>query len=105
MRAEIFDVRRHAPLRVVRFVLEKHPGPSIVEVVPTNGSLGAVLARIGKRLHIRLGQFLVGQREVRMTGPNEVVIVKPAARRHWMGLSALEDADAVIAESLSGITA
>ncbi len=102
MRAEVFEFPASAPLRVVRFVIEESGGPSAVEVVQPGGSLRDVLRRIGERLDVPLGTSLVGQRTLRVSGPNEVVIIKPAARRHWMRVSALEDADAVIAESMSG---
>lgn len=101
MRAEVFNLPQRAPLRVVRFVLEEKPGPSRAEIVHPNGELSELLARIGERLNVRLANSLIGARELRVHGKNEVVIIKPAARRHWMGVSALEDADAVIAESIS----
>lgn len=101
MYAEVFNLPQRAPLRVVRFVLEEKPGPSRAEVVQPDGELSELLARIGERLNVRLTSSLTGERELRVHGKNEVVIVKPAARRHWMGVSALEDADAVIAESIS----
>jgi hypothetical protein len=44
-------------------------------------------------------------RELRIHGRHEVVIIKPSARRYWMGVAALEDADAVVAESFSGAAA
>ncbi len=105
MRAEVFDLPEHAPLRVVRFVLEERSDllePSGLEVLNPDGDLRDILDRIGKRLDVPLAKSLVGQRELRVHGHDEVVIIKPAARRHWMGVSALEDADSVIAESFSG---
>ncbi len=105
MRAEVFDLPERAPLRVVRFVLEERsdlPEPSGLEVLHPDGDLRDILNRIGERLDVPLAKSLVGQRELRVHGHDEVVIIKPAARRHWMGVSALEDADSVIAESLSG---
>ncbi len=105
MRAEVFDLPMSAPLRVVRFVLEERPGPSVAKVAQPQGQLRGVLHRIGERLDLQLGTALVGQRALRVYAPNEVVVIKPAARRHWMGVSALEDADAVIAESISGTVA
>ena len=105
MRAEVFELPEHAPLRVVRFVLEECsdlPEPSELEVIKPDGDLRDILDRIGERLDVPLAKSLVGQRELRMHGHNEVVIIKPAARRHWMGVSALEDADTVIVESFSG---
>ena len=105
MRAEVFDLPEYAPLRVVRFVLEEYSDlsePSGLEVVKPEGDLRDILNRIGERLDVQLAESLVGQRELRVHGHNEVVIIKPAARRHWMGVSALEDADTVIVESFSG---
>ena len=76
-----------------------------IEVVAPNGSLSEVMDRIGHRLHVRLGTALVGERELRVHGEDEVVIIKPAARRFWMRSVGFEDADAVIAESFTGATA
>ena len=102
MRGEVFGFPVTAPHRVVRFVLEDGTGPSTRRVVQPEGSLRDVLERIGERMNVRIGGSLVGQRALRVYGPNEVVIVKPAARRHWMGVSALEDADAVVTDSIAG---
>ena len=105
MRAEVFDLPTRAPLRIVRFVLEDKPGPSIAQVLPPNGELSDLISRLGQRLNVRLASSIVGERQLRVHGYNEVVIIKPAARRHWMGAAALEDADAVIAESVAGAAA
>ena len=102
MRAEIFKLPASASLRVIRFVLEEQPGPSIHETVPVEGSLAAVLKQIGERLDVRIADSLATTRELRVHGSNEVVIIKPSARRHWMGVRALEDANAVVAKSFSG---
>lgn len=102
MRAEVINLPRGAALRVVRFVIEESPGESTVKTVTPQGPLSDVLARIGTRLKIPIASALNAQRELRVYGRDEVVIIKPAARRHWMGIAALEDADAVVAESFSG---
>ena len=102
MRAEVFDLPMRDSLRVVRFVLEDGPGNATVNVVKPQGELNDILASIGKRLKVKLATALSGERELRIHGRNEVVIIKPAARRYWMGVSALEDADAVVAESFVG---
>jgi hypothetical protein len=102
MRAEVFDLPKLAPLRVVRFVLENKTGPSFVTVVQPQGQLAALLARMGELLGVRLSSSLVGERELRVHGPDEVVIIKPASRRFWLRSAGLEDADAVIAESIAG---
>lgn len=103
MTGEVFDFPVSTPHRVVRFVLEEGVGPPTTRVIATDGRVRDVLDRISKRLDVRIGESLVGQRTLRVYGPNEVVIVKPSSRRHWMGVSALEDADAVVTDSISGL--
>lgn len=102
MRAEIYRVERDAPHRLIRFVLEDQPGPSVVKIVVPEGRLRAVLARIGKRTEVRIAQELVGLRDLRVHGGNEVSIIKPAARGYWLGVCGLEDADAVVSDSVHG---
>ena len=102
MRAEIYDVPPDAPHRVVRFVLENRPGPSVVEVVQPDGPLRAVLDRIGERTEVRVAEALVGLRELRVHARDEVSMVKPAALRHWLGVCGLEDADAVVRDGVRG---
>ena len=102
MRAEIYGVAHDAPHRVVRFVLENQPGPSVVKVVPPNSPLRAVLERIGERTEVRVAEALVGLRELRVHARDEVSIVKPAAIRHWLGVCGLEDADAVVRDGVRG---
>jgi hypothetical protein len=102
MRAEVFDLRSTSALRVVRFILEEGPGDSTVKVVNSTDRISDVLDTLGRRLHVKLSHVLTGNRELRVHGPNEVVIIKPSARRHWLGVAALEDADTVVAESFTG---
>ena len=104
MRAEVFDLPAEAPLRVVRFALEVGTTPSpLPEVVTPGGNLREVLERLGRRLRVRLGEVLYGRRELRVHGRAEIVIIKPSAYRHWMRICALEDADAVIVDSWTGL--
>lgn len=100
--AEVFDLPLLSPLRVVRFVIGDGRSPPKTEVVKPQGTLAEVLSRIGRRLDVRLGSALVGERELRVHGQNEVIIIKRAARRFWMQSVALEDSDAVISESFVG---
>jgi hypothetical protein len=105
MRCEILDLPSADPLRVIRFLLEGRPGPSDVAIVRPDAKLHELLARIGERLNVKLGQAVVGARELRVHGRAELVVIKPAARRHWLGVAGLDDADAVIAESMAGAAA
>lgn len=105
MRAEIYDLPAEAPLRVVRFVIEDTPGPSVVEVVRPDGPLNVVLAQIGERASVPISNALVGVRELHVHALDEVSIIKPAARRHWMPVCGLDDADAVVKASALGAAA
>lgn len=105
MCAEIFKLSQRDPLRVVRFVLKEKPGVSEVKIIQPQFQLKDLLLQIGARLNVPLTDSLTGERELRVYGPDEVVVIKPAARRHWLGVSGLEDADTVIAESISGTAA
>ena len=105
MRGEVLNHVQTDPLRVVRFVLENRPGPSVVEVVDLSGELSDVLHQVEERLSVRIGESVFGSRELRVYGRDEVVMIKPAARRHWLGVSALEDADKTVEESIAGVRA
>ena len=101
MRAEIYRLPPDAPHRVIRFVLEEAPGPSReVKVITPDGALSTVLASIGKRTSVRISDELVGLRDLRVHAEDEVSIIKPAARRNWLRVQALEDADGVVSASV-----
>jgi hypothetical protein len=105
MKAELYDLPKYGPLRLIRFCLQERSASSKIEVIRPDGELANVLKAIGNRLHVSITSSLIGEREVRVHSKNEVVIIKPAARRFWMKSSALEDVDAVIAESYSRASA
>ncbi|MDE0446493.1 MAG: N-6 DNA methylase [Spirochaetaceae bacterium] len=101
MRAEIYRLPDDAPLRLIRFVLEETPGPSRdVHVITPEGTLSTVLAGIGARTGVRITEELVGLRDLRVHAADEVSIIKPAARRNWLRVQALEDADGVVSASV-----
>ena len=101
MRAEIYRLPADAPLRLIRFVLEETPGPSRdVHVITPEGTLSTVLASIGERTGVRITDELVGLRDLRVHAKDEVSIIKPAARRNWLCVQALEDADGVVSASV-----
>jgi len=99
--AEIFELEPRMALRVVRFSLEEGQGPSRMATRRPDEALEDVLASIGRRLNVPLGSLLTGQRELRVHGPNEIIVIKPAAVRYWLPSVGLADADAVIAESMT----
>ena len=99
VRAEVYDLSDQAPLRVVRFVLESRHVPPVVDVVPCE-DLRTLLSRLGESLDPPLTDSAVGAHEVQCYGREEIVVVKPAARRHWMAVRALEDASQAVIDSL-----
>ena len=106
VRAEVLAMEERVPLRVIRFVLENVPGPSHAPVVvQPDGSLNIVLSRIGKRAKVPVTNVLVGVRDLVAYAEQEVFIIKPAASRNWLRVQAMEDADAVVQDSVRGTPA
>jgi hypothetical protein len=101
IRAEVFDLPPTSSLRIVRFVLAEDAFSQLIDIKPEH-DLTTLLQEIGRRLKTPVGSSLIGARELRVHGSNEVVIIKPAARRYWLTVNALDDADAVVAESFTG---
>ncbi len=97
--AEVIDVRG-AAINVLRFVISAG-GQGKVNRIASSDSLNVVLERLGRRLGIQLGSTLVGERELRVYGDDEIVIIKPAERRHWMRSDAIADAGSVLADSFT----
>lgn len=99
VRAEVYDLSDHESLRVVRFVLEPGHVPPVVHVVPCGG-LRSLLDRLGQALGAPWTDSAVGHRELQCYGRDAIVVVKPAARRHWMAVRALGDASQAVIDSL-----
>ena len=102
LRAEIHDSTPSDPLRLVRFALERRPPPSITHVVRSSQPSYDTLTQISKRMNVPVDEDLSRFGELRLTDRNEVVIVKPAARRHWLAVNAFADARAVLEDSFKG---
>ena len=99
LRAEVYDLPVREPLRAVRFVLEAGHAAPVVKVVPC-GNLRRLLDRIGGDLSPSLTESAFGHREVQCYGRKEIVVVKPAAKRHWMAVRALGDATQAVIDGL-----
>ena len=103
LRAEIVRLPPDAPVRVIRFVLEDAVDPSgEVKVITPGEDMSDILARIGKRAEVQITQDLVGLRDLRVHATNEVSIIKPAARRNWLRVHALDDADQTVQDTVDG---
>lgn len=92
MRGLIYDLPALAPLRVVRFIIEPGPSLSTVEVIEWKRSLPSLLEDLAARSNVPVVDLLSKSKVLRVTTQKEVVVVKPAARRHWMASLAIAEA-------------
>ena len=99
LRADVYQTTSSDPLRLIRFVIERNPPPSVVDTVPSAKRSYGILADTAERLGISVDDDLAYFGELRLTDRHEVVIVKPSARRHWLAVNALSDARAVLEDS------
>jgi len=100
--AEVFDLPRQSRLRVVKFRSVARPArvPKVRPVVCAE--LDRVLTQMAGPLQER-GETtdpVYTGRHLRVHGPGEVYIVKPAQVRFWTRSAGLNDGDAVLAEHL-----
>ena len=95
LKAEVVQPSATGPLRVLRFVAEDVAAPSTIEQVALP-SLDCFLTDVGCRFDMDANEQLSQQGELRLASPEEVVIVKPAARRHWLGVVGISDAWALL---------
>ena len=99
MRAEICQTATAHPLRAIRFWLDDKRQPPIVEAIDASNASGPVqdvIEQVGTRFDGSLAQTLGGRKEVDITPEEDVLVVKPSARRHWLPSSALEAARTVL---------
>lgn len=104
--AEIYEASSSEALRIVRFVLQNHAPPSEVRTIASRIPMTEMFADAGRRLSAPSAiDDLARNGEVRLMNENEIVIVKPSTRRHWLAVNALADARAVLEESFrSGVS-
>lgn len=96
LHAEIYQVPDYTPIQVIRFFVDDHTCQQESRVVVQRGSLHTVLAGIANRTGELVAPEFVGLWELRVHSSDEVNIVKSTARRNWLGVQAVSDADAVV---------
>ena len=96
LHAEIYQFPDYTPIQVIRFFVDEHTRLQQSRVVVQRGSLHTVLAGIAHRTGELVAPEFVGLRELRVHSSDEVNIVKSTARRNWLGVQAVSDADAVV---------
>ena len=101
IRSEMFQFQVSSPLQMVRFVIDRgseYPRCSIVH----RPDFATTMKEIERSLGFRFPDFVPGALPIRVYGEREVVIIKGVDRRNWIEILALEDADTVIRESMTG---
>lgn len=99
--AEVYKAATNSEsLRVVRFVLQHHPPPSVVRVSEAQVRTSQLLAEVCDRLQAPSTLDDLGRNsEIKLANESEIVIAKPSARRHWLAVNAFADARLVLEES------
>ncbi len=95
--AEVLVLRSTSPLRVIRFF---DGGAGDVTLAAFNAELNDVLLQIGSRIRSPIAEHLAAVRELRVHAENELLIIKPAARRFWTQAAGLNDADSALGDGL-----
>lgn len=100
--AEVFELPPDAPLRVVKFrMVDRSRRRRKVRTVARQ-ELAPLLGRIAEALPAPIAERVYTRRHLRVYGPGEVYVIKPAQVRFWCRSAGINDADAVLAEELGG---
>ena len=94
---------RNADLAVLRLTLEGGR-KKVGYTEPSNGSVGAVLARLSEHIHQPLSGNFQLMPDFRIFAGNHLYLVKPARRRFWLRSAALADADAIALDLRDAVT-
>ena len=98
-RAEVLRPLAAAPLGVVRFAFDGE-ATSSVEHRQWQGTLPELLSRVDEHARPSVPDLLSEQKVLCVPSGGGVLIVKPAARRHWLQSVALMDARRVLETSM-----
>lgn len=96
--AEVMTGASDDALRILRLL----PGMvGQVREIGLNASLNEVVASLGRRIHLPVGESLRVARQLRVYAGEEIFVLKPAARRYWSPAAGLADADKCLGDSLA----
>lgn len=102
--ATVYEAKAVEPLRVIRFVIERHAPPSELHRAAHDGPIAHVLADACERLNAPSAlKDLARNGGIRLARGSEIVIAKPSARRHWLVVNAFADARAVLEEGFRSV--
>lgn len=100
MKAEIIGFTGNQPLQIVRFTFTGEQLTSErVKILHSDQSLSQMLSTLCSHVEDNPLDHLLGLSHYRMYTQDEVVIIKPAAKRNWLRVIAIEDAYGVIKDS------
>jgi len=102
--AELFDLPTQCPLQVVKFTMVPRSSRRRNIRIVSRQELGPLMDRIAEDLPVEIAADVYARRHVRFYGPGEVYLIKPAQVRFWTRSAGMNDADAVLAEHLGGIS-
>lgn len=98
---QAFTWRGDGPLAVVSFSISRLPLKKRASAA-ISADLVSVLGRLDKALLLEESASIYVRRRLKIYEGNFVHIVKPRHQRYWTQSAALQDADEVMAESISG---
>lgn len=98
--AEVFKLPQSSLLRIVKFRMVKKPAHAPKVQTVEHVELAPLLDQISAHLPERISDRVHTRRNLRVYGPSEVYIIKPAEARFWSRSAGLNDADAVLAEHM-----
>jgi len=101
--AEVFTLPQSSLLRIVKFRMVKKPAHAAKVQTVAHVELAPLLERISTHLPERISDRVYTRRNLRVYGPSEVYMIKPAEARFWSRSAGLNDADAVLAEHLEAL--
>lgn len=99
-RAEVLSPSFAAPFGAVRFAFDAEAAAPSIAHRQWRGTLRELLSHVDERAQPSVPEMLCEQKIVCVPSDGGVMIVKPAARRHWLGSVALMDARRVLESSM-----
>ena len=98
--AEVLQPLAGAPLGAVRFSFDDEAASSSVEHRQWRGTLPDLLSHVDEHVRPSIPDLLSEENVLCVPSDDGVLIVKPAARRHWLQSVALMDAQRVLESSM-----
>ena len=89
-----------SPLRLVSFTFGQGGGGAHVQVQPSSGAFDDALHSLEAKMTQEYGDSIYLRRHVKLYGDESLHVIKPNEARFWTDSTALNDADALLAEGI-----